>query len=84
MAGLKAALDEMFSQDTEKEEMDFEDYELGTKSMGFSKEIEIVEAYLPSGQLKTVEQAVNELIAEQEQQQISSEFFHRNPPNYYL
>ena len=70
VAGLKAALDEMFSQDTEKEEMDFEDYELGVKSMGFSEEIEIVEAYLPSSQLKTLDQAIAELIMEQEQQQI--------------
>ena len=70
VAGVKETLAEMFAQDVEKEEMDFEDYKLGIKSMGFSKEIEIVEAYLPSGQLKTVEQAVNELIEEQEQQQI--------------
>ena len=70
VAGVKDALVKMFAQDVEKEEMDFEDYKLGIKSMGFSKEIEIVEAYLPSGQIKTVEQAVNELIAEQEQQQI--------------
>lgn len=70
VAGVKETLEEMFAQDVKKEEMDFEDYELGTKSMGFSKEIEIVEAYLPAGQLKTVEQAVNELIEEQEQQQI--------------
>jgi len=70
VAGVKDTLVKMFAQDVEKEEMDFEDYKLGIKSMGFSEEIEIVEAYLPSGQLKTVEQAVNELIMEQEQQQI--------------
>lgn len=70
VAGVKDTLVKMFAQDVEKEEMDFEDYDLGTKSMGFSEEIEIVEAYLPTDQLKTVEQAVNELIMEQEQQQI--------------
>jgi len=69
-AGVKQTLTELFTRDVVKEDMDFEDYELGIKSMGFSKEIEIVEAYLPAGQLKTVEQAVNELIMEQEQQQI--------------
>ncbi len=70
VAGVKETLAQMFARDVVKEEMDFEDYELGIKSMGFSEEIEIVEAYLPSNQLKTVEQAVNELIVEQEQQQI--------------
>ncbi len=70
VAGVKAALNELFAQDVVKEEMDFEDYELGIKSMGFSEEIEIVEAYLPESQLKTLEQAVGELIKEQEQQQI--------------
>ena len=70
VAGLKAVLNEMFSQDVVKDEMDFEDYELGIKSMGFSEEIEIVEAYLPASQLKTLEQAVGELTKEQEQQQI--------------
>ncbi len=69
-AGVQAALMEMFSRDVEKEEMDFEDYELGIKTMDFSEEIEIVEAYLPAGQLKTLEQAVDELTKEQEQQQI--------------
>ena len=70
VAGVKAVLNELFAQDVVKEEMDFEDYELGIKSMGFSEEIEIVEAYLPESQLKTLEQAVGELIKEQEQQQI--------------
>ncbi len=69
-AGLQAVLDEMFSQDVEPEEMDFGDYELGIQAMGFSEEIEIVEAYLPANQLKTLQQAVDELTKEQEQQQI--------------
>ena len=69
-AGVKATLNDMFSQDVEDEELDFEDYELGVRSMGFSEEIEIVEAYLPSSQLKTLDQAIAELIMEQEQQQI--------------
>ncbi len=70
VAGLKAALNELFSKDVKKDEMDFTDYELGVERMGFSEEIEIVEAYLPGSQLKTLDQAISELIMEQEQQQI--------------
>ena len=70
IAGIKNTIGEMFAQDNDQEEMDFDDYQLGVKSMGFSEEIEIVEAYLPDGQLKTLEQAINELTKEQEMQQI--------------
>ena len=69
-AGIKYTIGEMFAQGPDQEEMGFEDYELGVKSMGFSETIEIVEAYLPQSQLKTLEQAINELTKEQEQQQI--------------
>lgn len=54
----------------ESEEKDFEDYDLGIKSMGFSEGIEIVESYLPASQLKSLEQAIQELTEEQEQQVI--------------
>ena len=70
VAGMKAALNELFAKDVEGEELEFEDYELGIRNMGFSEEIEIVEAYLPSNQLQTLDQAIAELIMEQEQQQI--------------
>ena len=70
IAGVKSTIGELFGQDKDTEDMDFEDYKLGVKSMGFSEEIEIVEAYVPNGQVKSVEEAVNELIKEQEQQQI--------------
>lgn len=45
---------------------DFEDYELGLKSVHFAEEVEIVEAYLPQSQICTLEQAVEEVIKEQE------------------
>lgn len=69
-AGIQETFDELFLQDVVKDDMDFEDYELGIQKISFPKEIEIVEAYLPATQLKTVEQAVGELIEEQEMQQI--------------
>lgn len=60
----------MSSLDTEvavqSAEKGFEDYELGIKTMNFAEEVEIVEAYLPENQLSTLEQAVEEVIKEQE------------------
>ncbi len=49
-----------------EEEKDFEDYELGLKTMNFSEEVEIVEAYLPEAQLTPLETAINEVTKEQE------------------
>ena len=50
----------------EKEEKDFEDYELGIMSMDFAEKVEIVEAYLPQSQLQPLEKAIEELTVEQE------------------
>ncbi len=47
-------------------EMDFDDYELGLKSVNFSEDVEIVEAYLSEDQLTGLEDAINEVIKEQE------------------
>lgn len=45
---------------------EFEDYELGLKSVHFAQEVEIVESYLPQNQISTLDQAVEEVIKEQE------------------
>lgn len=47
-------------------EKDFEDYEQGLMSMNFAEEVEIVEAYLDESQLTSLEQAMEEVIKEQE------------------
>lgn len=47
-------------------EKGFEDFELGIKTMNFAEEVEIVDAYLPESRLSTLEQAVEEVIKEQE------------------
>lgn len=65
-AGISAELTELFAMDEEKEDKDFEDFELGIMSMHFTEKVEIVEAYLPQSQLKPVEQAIVELTIEQE------------------
>ncbi len=64
--GVQAQLTELFAQDVEKEEKDFEDYELGIMSMDFAEKVEIVEAYLPQSQLQPLEKAIEELTVEQE------------------
>lgn len=64
--GIQAELTELFAQELEKEEKDFEDYELGIMSMCFAEKVEIVEAYLPQSQLQPLEKAIEELTLEQE------------------
>ena len=65
-AGVQEKLTELFAMDEEKEEKDFEDFELGIKTMHFAEKVEIVEAYLPQSQLKPLDQAIEELTKEQE------------------
>lgn len=65
-AGIAAQLTELFAQDEEKEDKDFEDYELGIVSMNFAEKVEIVEAYLPQSQLQPLDKAIVELTMEQE------------------
>lgn len=48
------------------EEKDFEDYDLGLKTIDFSEEVEIVETYLAEEQLMPLETAINEVTKEQE------------------
>ncbi len=69
-AGIAEHLEKMFDSYTPEKEKTFEDYQLGITAMNFSEEIEIVEAYLPVSQMKPVEEAMHELIEEQEQQVI--------------
>ena len=65
-AGIQSQLTELFAQEVEPEEKDFEDYDLGIMSMQFTEEVEIVEAYLPQNQLMPLEQAIEEVTKEQE------------------
>lgn len=56
-------LDESLWGGTEK---DFDDFDLGLKSMYFTEEVEIAEVYLPENQISSLEQAVEDVIKEQE------------------
>lgn len=69
-AGISEQLEEMFAECEPEAEKDFDDYALGLSEVGFSEEIEIVEAYLSRNQMKPLDVAIQELTQEQEQQQI--------------
>ncbi len=68
--GIGEQIEEMFAAYEPEKEPEFEDFKLGLTEIGFSEEIEIVEAYLPMSQVIPLEQAIQELTMEQEQQQI--------------
>lgn len=65
-AGIEPVLSDMGNQIEEKEEKEFEDFELGLKTMNFAEEVEIVEAYLPESQLTPLQTAIDEVTKEQE------------------
>ncbi|MBQ7774845.1 MAG: M23 family metallopeptidase [Lachnospiraceae bacterium] len=69
-AGISEQIDQMLASCEVETEKDFGDYELGLKNIGFSENIEIVEAYLPVSQMKPLDVAIQELTEEQEQQVI--------------
>lgn len=64
--GMDEAVNAMFVDVEPSKEKDFEDYDLGLVGMNFAEEVEIVEAYLDTSQLTGLEQAVEEVIKEQE------------------
>lgn len=68
IAGVEEEMALLFKSCEPEKEKDFADYEIGIKDMSFPEEIEIVEAYLPKSQMKSLEVAVHELTEEQEQQ----------------
>lgn len=47
-------------------DMDFSDYDLGLKNMSFPDEIEIVETYLSSSKITSLETAIEDVVNEQE------------------
>ncbi len=68
--GISEQLEMMFAAYEPEKEPEFEDFDIGISAIGFSEEIEIVEAYLPVSQMISLDQAIQELTMEQEQQQI--------------
>lgn len=65
-AGVERFFMEMESAVEEVEEKGFEDYPLGILSMAFAQEVEIVEAYLPENRLTPLQDAIEQVVKEQE------------------
>lgn len=63
--GFLQEVDKMFADIEPAVEKDFSDYDLGLISMNFAEEVEIVEAYLDTAQLTSLDQAMEEVIKEQ-------------------
>lgn len=64
--GIQATMDDMFENVEVAGEKGFEDYEQGIQTMEFTEDVEIIEAYLDTSQLSTLEVAVAEVVKEQE------------------
>lgn len=69
-AGVGTVISTEIDVDRIAEYMDFEDFELGIRDIGFSEEVEVVEAYILEEELSTLDEALNLLTEEQEVQQI--------------
>ena len=69
-AGAENDMPQDVEQEMLLEYMDFDEFDLGLQEIGFSEEVEVVEAYIPEEELSTLEEAVHLLTEEQEVQQI--------------
>ena len=64
--GVQSVLDQAGSQADQQGEKDFEDYDLGLMTMDFAEKVEIVETYLPESMLTPLDQAIEDVIKDQE------------------
>ena len=64
-AGFTALEDELFNEDHYKEELSFDDFNLGMQSMEFVDKIEVTECYLQANEISPVEDAVRYVTEEQ-------------------
>lgn len=65
--GIASILDQLRQTEPEEEgELGFEDYETGILSMDFAEKVEIVEAYLPAERLTSLEDAIQQVVLDQE------------------
>lgn len=64
-AGFTSLEDDLFNEEFYKEELSFEDFDLGMQSMEFVDKIEIAECYLKAGEISPVEDAIRYVTEEQ-------------------
>ncbi|MBR1771630.1 MAG: M23 family metallopeptidase [Lachnospiraceae bacterium] len=65
-AGVDEVLQHVDESSWEQGEKDFDDFALGLKNMNFAEEVEIGEVYLPQDQISSLEEAIEDVIKEQE------------------
>lgn len=68
--GFFLAMGEALKGDGSEDGKDFSEYEYGITSIDFANTIEIVESYLPSSQISSLDVALNEITKEKEQKTI--------------
>lgn len=69
-AGIESLFEDISKDSVPTEYLDFEDFEIGLTEIGFSEEVEVVEAYVPQTEVTDLATAMNILTEEQEVQQI--------------
>lgn len=68
--GIYGEFDNIFADLDSKTEPGFEDYEYGIQNVSFVDNVEVVEAYVPSGQITPIEDAISEVTKEKEEKTI--------------
>ncbi len=69
--GFYGAFDSVFDNVTQTdEEKSFEDFDYGITDISFSDDVEIVESYLPSSQISSTEDAIDEVTKDKEEKTI--------------
>ena len=69
-AGIDAEVDILFENIKPAKELDFKDYDLGLISMDFGDTIEVVEAYLATGELTDLDVAIERITKEKEKNEV--------------
>lgn len=69
-AGIEQTMTDSMDEANEIGAKQFEEYELGVKNIGFSEEVEVVESYVHSSDIVSVEQAKGILTAMQDVEQV--------------
>lgn len=68
--GIFKEFDKVINEATPTKEPSFDDYDYGITDVSFANEIEVVESYLPSSQISSLESAIEEVTKDKEQKTI--------------
>ncbi len=68
--GVFAALDKMFEDTSAAKEKDFADYDLGLMSIDFADKVEVIQTYIPSNEISSLNAAIDDVTKDKEKKQI--------------